>query len=75
MPGSDPYDHNFVRDCSQATWTVFAGETPMTAILAGVSPRTTSVPRCMCSGGTPVTIVLTCMALVDMNEEREEGRI
>ena len=42
---------------------------------AGVSPRTTSAPCCMCSGGTPVTIIIMCMALVDKTEEREGGRI
>ena len=36
MPERDPYNHHIVRDCPQATWTVYTGETPMTAILAGV---------------------------------------
>ena len=72
MPGRDPYDYHFVRDCPKATWTAYAGETPMTAILAGVFPRTTLEPCCMCLGGTPVTIIIMCMALVDKGEE---GRI
>ena len=27
------------------------------------------------TGGTPVTIIIMCMILVDKNEEREEGAI
>ena len=75
MPGRDPYDHYFVRDCPRATWTAYVEETPMTAILAGVSMRDNISTLPYVFGRDPVTIIIMCMTLVDKNEKREEGRI